>query len=53
MWGVGEMPPWELALLALSFQEGMLLGWTVAASWEAALSLVLPPWELALLVLHS
>ena len=47
------MPPWELALLVLSSQEGMLLGWTELASWEAVLSWGKPPWGLALLALPT
>ena len=35
----GELlPSWEIALLALPSLEGMLLGWTALASWEAVLS---------------
>ena len=53
MWGEEGLPSWELVLLVLSSQEGMLLGWTVLTSWEAALSLRFPPWELVLLALPS
>ena len=34
----GLLPSWEIALLALPSLEGVLLGGTTLASWEAVLS---------------